>query len=251
MFKVRSRIAAAAALLLTAVLTPAPAQAATRGFVDHLGSEDTGRWHRADGWSNGSVFDVGWRADHVGFRRGDLTLTLDDVPCPAGCSDKPYASGEYRTNDLYSSGKFETRMKAVKRSGTTTTFFTYTGPSDNQPWDEIDIEILGRNTRLMQTNYFTDGVGGHETVIDLGFDAAAGYHTYGFEWSPRAIKWYVDGRLVHREDGSRGPLPSHPQRIMMNLWPGIGVDDWLGPFTYPGRPLTAHYDWVRFTPGRG
>ena len=30
---------------------------------------------------------------------------------------------------------------------------------------------------------------------------------------------------------------------MMNLWPGIGVDDWLEPFN--GRtPLTAEYEYV-------
>ncbi len=33
---------------------------------------------------------------------------------------------------------------------------------------------------------------------------------------------------------------------MMNLWNGIGVDDWLG--SYNGvNPLYAHYDWVRYT----
>jgi beta-glucanase (GH16 family) len=34
---------------------------------------------------------------------------------------------------------------------------------------------------------------------------------------------------------------------MMNLWPGIGVDSWLGPFTYTS-PITAQYDSVQYTP---
>lgn len=34
---------------------------------------------------------------------------------------------------------------------------------------------------------------------------------------------------------------------MTNLWPGTGVDGWLGPFTYPGTPLTARYDWIKYT----
>jgi beta-glucanase (GH16 family) len=33
---------------------------------------------------------------------------------------------------------------------------------------------------------------------------------------------------------------------MMNLWPGTGVDSWLGPFTYTG-PITAQYDSVQYT----
>ncbi len=32
---------------------------------------------------------------------------------------------------------------------------------------------------------------------------------------------------------------------MMNVWPGIGVNDWLKPFD--GKtPLTASYEWVTY-----
>jgi endo-1,3-1,4-beta-glycanase ExoK len=252
----RSRIGVALALtalsVVTAVTAPIsaePAQAAIGGsFVDNLDGLDTGRWYKSDGWSNGSMFNVGWRADHVWFNGGVMGINLDTASCPGGCSGKPYASGEFRSTDLYSYGRFEARMQAVKRSGTVTSFFTYTGPSDGQPWDEIDVEILGKNTSQLQTNYFTNGTGGHETVINLGFDASTGYHNYAIEWwNQGTINWFVDGRLVHQENGSRGPLPTHPQRIMMNLWPGIGVDGWLGPFSYPGTPLTARYDWAKYT----
>lgn len=33
----------------------------------------------------------------------------------------------------------------------------------------------------------------------------------------------------------------------LETWPGIGVDGRLGPFSYPGTPLTATYDWVKYT----
>ncbi|MEU7907188.1 glycoside hydrolase family 16 protein [Actinoplanes sp. NPDC049118] len=226
-----------------------PAQATIGGtFVDNLDRDDTGRWHKADGRSNGGMFNVGWRRDHVRFGGGVASIDLDTATCPAGCSGKPYASGEYRTNGLYSYGRFEARMIAVKRPGTVTAFFTYTGPSDDQAWDEIDVEIPGKNTTQMQTNYFTNGTGGHESVINLGFDAAAAYHNYAIEWRNQGtIKWFVDGRLVHQENGSRGALPTRPQRIILNLWPGIGMDDWLGAFSYPGTPLTARYAWVKYT----
>ena len=250
MLRFRPALLALAALtLLSAVLTPAQAATTAIGgsFTDNFDSFDTGRWHKADGWTNGSMFNAGWRADHVWFSGGVMGLNLDTANCPGGCSGRPYASGEYRTNDMFSYGRFETRTKAVKASGTVTSFFTYTGPSDNQPWDEIDVEILGKNTTQMQTNYFTNGVGGHEKIINLGFDAAAGYHDYAIEWwNQGTINWFVDGRLVHQENGSRGPLPTRPMRMMLNLWPGTGVDSWLGPFNYSGQ-LTATYDWARYT----
>ncbi|MDX3610657.1 glycoside hydrolase family 16 protein [Streptomyces sp. FL06-04B] len=241
-------LAPLAALALIFQPMTGPAYAVGGSFTDTFDSPNTSRWSKADGWSNGGMFNVGWRADHTWFNGGVMGQNLDVATCPAGCSGKPYASGEYRTNELYSYGRFEARLQAVKREGVVTGFFTYTGQSDGQPWDEIDVEILGKNTTQMQTNYFTNGVGGHETVIDLGFDASAGYHDYAIEWwNQGTINWFVDGRLVHQENGSRGPLPTRPMRIMTNLWPGIGVDGWLGPFTYPGRPLTARYDWITYT----
>jgi beta-glucanase (GH16 family) len=235
--------------LVAALGLAATGRAVAQGnFLDNLDTQ-TGVWQKSDGWANGAPFNCGWRADHVTFSGGIMTLTLDTAPCPSGCSSMPYASGEYRTTANYGYGRIEGRFKAAKASGiVAASLFTYTGPSVGDPWDEIDIEILGKNTTQMQTNYFTNGVGGKETLIDLGFDAAAGFHTYAFDWEPSAIRWYVDGVLVHTETGSKGALPTHPGKIMMNLWPGIGVDSWLGPFSYPG-PLTAQYDWIRFTSG--
>ena len=34
-------------------------------------------------------------------------------------------------------------MKAIKNDGVVSSLFTYTGPSEDNPWDEIDVEILG------------------------------------------------------------------------------------------------------------
>jgi endo-1,3-1,4-beta-glycanase ExoK len=215
-------------------------------FFDDMDSYNTTLWHKADGWWNGLPFWNGWRADHVEFSGSIMSLRLDDQPCPAGCSGQPYASGEYRTNDFYGYGRIEGRFKAAKSEGIVTSLFTYTGPSDGNPHDEIDIEILGKDTTKMQVNYFTNGMGGHETFIDLGFDASLDFHIYAFEWSPTAINWYVDNTLVHTETIS---IPTTPGRIMMSLWLGTGVDDWLGPFTYT-TPIYAYYDWIKYTPPR-
>lgn len=231
----------------TATRTPTPAPTLTGGFTENFDAFSSS-FHKADGWTNGSMFNAGWRADHVNFAGGIMNITIDNIPCPSGCSNMPYAAGEYRTNNFYRYGRYEVRMKPAKYTGAMTgALFTYTGPSDGKPWDEIDIEFLGKDTTKLQTNYFTNGVGGHETLVNLGFDASTAYHTYAFEWTAASIKWYVDGVLVVTENGSRGPLPTNAGRIMLNAWPGIGVDGWLGPFTYTG-PFQAQYDWVKFTP---
>ncbi len=210
----------------------------TTALSDQFNAYDSSTWEMAN-WANGNPFNCGFLPDHVTFSSGSMRLRLDNVPS----SGKQYSGGEYRTRDTFSYGRFETRMIAAKGSGLVTSFFTYTG----SPWDEIDVEILGKNTTQAQFNYFVNGVGGHERIVDLGFDASAGYHTYAFEWEPNAIRWYVDGVLKHTATGSPTTLPSHPMQIMMNLWNGIGVDSWLGPFTYAG-PYTATYDYASYAP---
>jgi endo-1,3-1,4-beta-glycanase ExoK len=229
--------------LLLSTAAALPGHALGGAFGDDLNSYDTTRWTKANGWTNGGVFNCGWRSDHATFSGGLMTIQLDNATCPTGCSGKPYASDEYRTNDVYGYGTYTVRMRAAQGSGIVSSFFIYNG----SPWDEIDIEFLGKDTTKMQTNYFTNGVGGHETLINLGFDASAALHTYSIVWQPGSIKWYVDGTLVLTETGTRGALPTNPGKIMMNLWPGTGVDSWLGPFTYTS-PITAQYDSVQYAP---
>lgn len=212
------------------------ADVSTTALTDDFNSYDSSIWSMAN-WTNGNPFNCGFLPDHVTFSNGYMTLKLDNT----ASSGKSFSCGEYRTTDTFNYGRFETKMKAAKGSGIVSSFFTYTG----SPWDEIDVEILGKNTYQVQFNYYVNGQGGHEKLVDLGFDASAGFHTYAFDWQPNSISWYVDGVLKHTVTG--GTLPSRPQQIMMNLWNGIGVDGWLGSFNYSG-PLYTSYDYVTYTP---
>lgn len=195
-------------------------------------------FYASDGWSNESCFNCFWHKENATFDNGVLNLRIDTD----NKTKYDYSAGEYRTVDFYGYGYYETSMKAIKNDGVVSSFFTYTGPSDNNPWDEIDIEILGKDTTKVQFNYYTNGEGKHEYMYDLGFDASEAFHRFGFEWEPDYIAWFVDGKEVYRATSN---IPSTPGRIMMNVWPGTGVDDWLNP--YNGKtPLTASYEWVTY-----
>lgn len=198
--------------------------------------EEYATMHKADGWSNGGMFNCTWRADNVWFD-GYLNLKIDRDYATGG-----YSGGEYRTNDTFGYGMYDVSMKPIKNDGVVTSFFTYTGPSDGTVWDEIDIEFLGKDTTKVQFNYYTNGVGNHEYVYDLGFDASQSFHQYGFLWQPGKITWYVDGKAVYSATDN---IPTTPGKIMLNAWPGIGVDEWLKP--YNGKtPLVAQYDWINW-----
>ncbi|WP_206098827.1 beta-glucanase [Paenibacillus paeoniae] len=238
-----------AAAMLAVLLLPKPISAADVAFLEPLNGTNPSMFYTSDGWANGVDFGVGWKAVNQEFSNGIMALRLDNAGCPASCSGKSYASAEYATNVKYGYGRVEARMKAAKGTGLVTSLFTYSGQAPGSSNDEIDIEILGKDTTKLETNYFTNGVGNHSTIIDLGFDASLDFHDYAFEWSPTYIKWYVDGTLVHTENGSRGALPTNPGHIMVNLWSGSGpAEIWTGKFNYPGAPVRAYYDWIKFTP---
>lgn len=195
----------------------------------------------SNGWSNGDMFNVTWRKTNVTFENGKMQLIIDKE---AEDLSIPYSGAEYRSKGFYGYGRYEVSMKAIKNDGVVSSFFTYTGPSDKNPWDEIDIEILGKDTTKVQFNYFTDGKGNHEYMYDLGFDASEDFHTYAFEWHKDKIVWFVDGKEAYTADKT---IPVTKSKIMMNVWCGKGVDSWLKKFDDSKLPLTAEYQSISFT----
>lgn len=191
----------------------------------------------SDGWTNGSPFSCYWRDDNITFSDGTMKLNITQ-------SDGVIYGGEYRSRSMYGYGSYSVSMKPCKAAGTVSSFFIYTGPSENNPHDEIDIEFYGKETNLVRFNYFKNGQGGHEYVYDLGFDASEEFHTYGFIWESDRITWLVDEVAVYE---ATVDIPSVAGRIMMNLWTGDdSSSDWLGKFEGVVSPLTAEYQWVKF-----
>ena len=193
-----------------------------------------GFWARNDR-GNGQPFNCSFANTNAVISDGMLSLLLNQ-------RSGGYAGAEYRTTARYSYGYYSVSMKAAKCPGVISSFFTYTG----RPWDEIDIEFLGNDTTKVQFNYYTSGVGGHEYVYYLGFDASEDFHEYGFDWREDSITWYVDGRAVYRATTN---IPSTPGNIMMNIW---NVADsnagWAGKFDDSYLPVTAQYLWVAYAP---
>lgn len=132
-----------------------------------------------------------------------------------------------------------------RKAGTMSGFFIY----NQNPHHEVDIEIKGVETSMLQMNYWTDGVA-HESSVFLKFDASDAYHSYAINWEPSLIEWLVDGEVVHTENGSRGTLPSAVGQAMVNLWCGDDTAaSWLG--RYRGGGTNVKFRNFRFTPHAG
>lgn len=191
----------------------------------------------ANGYKNGWPFNCYWSSAAGTLVDGRLRLKLYEE------GDR-YIGAEYRSyTSSFGYGYYGTKMKAASCSGVISSFFTYT----NRPvWDEIDIEVLGKDSRKVQFNYFTDGKSDNNAHLhDLGFDSAKGFHEYGFLWREDSISWFVDGIRVHVANKN---IPTHPQHIMMNLWNCTGQDYWSGPFNPSVLPVTAEYEYIAYVP---
>lgn len=207
------------------------------------------------GWGNGGVFNTWWSADCVtyGEKTAKLTIKPNTDPENEDAEKYDYLGGEMRTYGYYGYGDYQVRMKPAKKDGTASTFFVCTGEYDlnpitneKNPWDEIDIEFLGQDTTKVQFNYFVNGVGGHEYMYDLGFDASEEFHNYGFRWAEDYITWFVDDKPVYRVEASEGkPMPAASGRILTNYWCGTDeAKDWMGSYSNPGDE-GPEYEWIK------
>lgn len=220
-------------------------------------------WEKAH-WTNGDMFNCWWDPENITFNESGNSLMKMKI-CKKTNPSYPqaYSGAELRTTGTYGYGYYEVRMKPCKASGTNSSFFLYTKDDKNNiEWNEVDIEFItkdmgdGRGLRAIpQFNFFIDNAGeGHEFLYtDLEFDASTAFHVYGIEYAADHISWYVDGKKVYTATGceegghhhAQGSLPRHNMQIMVNFWPGTGVDDWLGEFHYTA-PLYAEYDYIKF-----
>ena len=160
-----------------------------------------------------------------------------------------YRGAELRTKDDFLYGKFEVRFKPAQGDGLVSSFFTYNTDYGNTPWNEIDIELLGRYDNVIDMNVITNT--SHLRQHYNTFNHHLEFHTYGFEWTPDYVAWFIDGEEVYRQIEDHIQDLSYPQKVMMNLW-NPTYDDWVGVWDDRILPRFSYYDYVSYasyTPG--
>jgi len=231
----------AAALVLSA--GPLAAQEGANGtsFVEEFDTLDTGRWYVSDGWNNGKHQNCTWSKDQVAVDGGKLTLSFDAKPA----GERQYSCGEVQTRKRYGYGTYEVRMKTATGSGLNSAFFSYIGPADKKPHDEIDFEVLGKDMSRVQLNQYVAGKGGHEKLVPVDGGADSAFNDYAFVWQKDRLRYYINGALVH-EVTDPAKLPTNAQKIFLSLWGTDTLSDWMGRFAFAGK-ATFDVERIAFT----
>ncbi|MEM8495149.1 MAG: glycoside hydrolase family 16 protein, partial [Planctomycetota bacterium] len=154
---------------------------------------------------------------------------------------------------------FEARMRLdpnAVSAGIVNGFFTFDLSGDGIR-DEIDFELLGNQAVGSQdifTNVFDDapftgvGSGGNPALNDIaGFDLTD-FNNYKIEWTPQAVKWFVNDSLVRTDTAN---VPDDPQKLHFNIW--APDSDFTQAFSSSLQPaateganqrFTSQVDWV-------
>lgn len=155
---------------------------------------------------------------------------------------------ELRARQPSKYGRFECRMKGAKGDGVVSSFFTYhaipDGPLQRPHWNEIDIELIGKNTDTLNLNIFIPGALQDATEEKVPINFLEEFHVYSFEWTPDYISWFLDGKLIRTAKPHFAKALTHPQTIMMNIWPATWKE-W-GTFSPSSLPTYAIYDYVKY-----
>ncbi|GLQ52754.1 family 16 glycosylhydrolase [Devosia nitrariae] len=235
--------------VIAAGLSVQPALAQQASFVDNFDTLDTSLWKASDGWANGAYQNCEWKSSEVEVIDGMLNVGFS----PEATETRDYRCGEVRTQETLGYGTLEARIKTPAGSGLNAAFFTYIGPENQKPHDEIDFEILLKDTGVMQTTTFVSGKSGDGTPGNgngehhvLPVKSDAGFIDYAVTWTPEKITFYLNKQPI-RTITEAGEIPTTPQRLFFSLWGTEELSDWMGPFKAPTEPIAMQVDWVAYT----
>ena len=148
-------------------------------------------------------------------------------------ADYKYYGAELTGKDQFTYGRFEARMKMVSISGSVSSMFLYYDPSyllGSEPWNEIDIEVLGTNPGMWQSNLITrlpdedkkNPKITSEYKTGFGFNSTEDFHLFAFVWTPEYISWEIDSVEIRRDvigmDKGQVEFMTLQQSLRFNLW---------------------------------
>ncbi|KAH6570197.1 hypothetical protein BASA50_005236 [Batrachochytrium salamandrivorans] len=187
--------------------------------------------------------------------------------------DNPMAvafSSRISTTRYMQYGRITIRFKPAAIPGVVTTFITFSDIQKMAPLageltqDEIDWEIVGKDTAHPQTNLFTykaldleRGMHGGPISAAISTDTP---HDYTIDWKSDRIVWSIDNivmrTLMKSDSRAMNPaalplneswFPVSPSRVQISVWDGsLTHRSWAGgPINWPpGDVVKVPFEWM-------
>jgi beta-glucanase (GH16 family) len=185
------------------------------------------------------------------FRMNGETVTIQSIRTPsallAKAKDQPYLSGVMTSYDAFkfTYGYVETRAKVTFGQGYWPAFWLLNAYYvEDKP--EIDImEFIGNDQDVVYHTYHyydaNDKLRSTKSMPTPGIDFTADFHTFGVEWKPGVITYYIDG--IERHKISDPKVSQQDMYIIANTalggwWPG-------SPNTSTPFPGEFEIDYIR------
>ncbi|MDY6332410.1 MAG: family 16 glycosylhydrolase [Fibrobacter sp.] len=164
-------------------------------------------------------------------------------------------------------GRFEARMKMAAISGSVSSMFLNYDNSwmkGEEPWNEIDIEVLGKDPTSWQSNILTREANPSINALTaseskplhaFGFDATQDFHLYAIVWTPEYVAWEIDSVEIRRDtlgmsrgkhaDADQVAFLTEKETLRFNLWVSKTAS-WTGKWNNGiGLPVEQQIDYVR------
>jgi len=201
--------------------------------------------------------DSGWGNNELQYyRRENATVENDALVITAKREDfggYRYTSARMKTQGhrSFKYGRIEARIKLPAKLGTWPAFWMLGSNISSVGWPasgEIDVmEQINTGSDVYGTVHWQANDGSHASYGGHMSTSVQEWHVYAVEWSPTAIRWFVDGQQYHVIDITNGAGGTEEfQRdffLLLNMavggnWPGFNVDN-------AGLPARMYVDYVR------
>lgn len=206
---------------------------------------DSSRWSLdvgGNGWGNKELETYTSHSANSYVDDGRLVIkVLKETFTGPDSITRNYTSARLLTKNKFSRayGRFEARIKIPYGQGIWPAFWMLGDNIDAAGWPncgEVDImENIGREPAIVHGTFHGPGYSGGSGIgaaykLPSGRKFSDDFHTFGVEWQPNVLRFYVDGVLY--ETRTPADLPSgtswvfdHPFFIILNVavggaWPG-------------------------------
>ncbi len=172
-------------------------------------------------------------------------------------ADFDFYGAELYTLESFKYGRFEARMKMAYAPGCISSMFLYYNNSyegNGKVWNEIDIEVIGKNSSAFQSNIITGELNAKvtsENIHNLTSPVDSEYHVYTIEWTPEKVTWLLDGEVQRETSVLSGTKAKEQveslvesQSLRFNLWASSSVG-WVGQFDQKNIPIAQYIDYVK------